>query len=354
MAALLLTCRAGFEKECAAEIQTRMGAVGVAGWVRAQSDAAYLLYTFQEPPPPRWRDPLPCATPLTFARQRIATFGAFHDLPEQDRLTPLLELAHALGGPFQEPWLESPDTNAGKEVQGFCRRFATPLRLGLERAGLLTRHPQAPRLHLFLLDSRNGYLGVGPPPPEDPWAMGQPRLRLLREAPSRSVLKLEEALLRFLPPEQRESRLQAGMGAVDLGAAPGGWSWLLARRGLHVTAVDNGPLAPAALEAGRVEHVRADGFRYRPRQPVEWLVCDMVEQPIRIAALMAQWLREGWCREAIFNLKLPMKRRFEEVERCRALLLEQAPGCGVTLRHLTHDREEVTGHLFRLDRRGGS
>lgn len=39
----------------------------------------------------------------------------------------------------------------------------------------------------------------------------------------------------------------------------------------------------------------------------------MVEKPAKVAALMAQWLVNGWCRETIFNLKLPMKKRYEEV-----------------------------------------
>lgn len=38
------------------------------------------------------------------------------------------------------------------------------------------------------------------------------------------------------------------------------------------------------------------------------MVCDMVEKPAKVAALMAQWLVNGWCRETIFNLKLPMKK----------------------------------------------
>jgi 23S rRNA C2498 (ribose-2'-O)-methylase RlmM len=41
----------------------------------------------------------------------------------------------------------------------------------------------------------------------------------------------------------------------------------------------------------------------------------MVEKPAKVAALMAQWLVNGWCRETIFNLKLPMKKRYEEVRR---------------------------------------
>ena len=40
----------------------------------------------------------------------------------------------------------------------------------------------------------------------------------------------------------------------------------------------------------------------------------MVENPARITHLVASWFREGLCEEAIFNLKLPMKKRYAVVE----------------------------------------
>jgi 23S rRNA (cytidine2498-2'-O)-methyltransferase len=43
-------------------------------------------------------------------------------------------------------------------------------------------------------------------------------------------MKLEEAFVTLLlGPQKRGECSLAGMRAVDLGAAPGGWSWLLAR-----------------------------------------------------------------------------------------------------------------------------
>jgi 23S rRNA (cytidine2498-2'-O)-methyltransferase len=97
------------------------------------------------------------------------------------------------------------------------------------------------------------------------------------------------------------------------------------------------------LDSGMVEHLRADGFQWQPRQPLDWLVCDMVEQPRKVASRMATWFREGWCRHAIFNLKLPMKKRWDETTLCLGLLQEQAQQpLRVTARQLYHDREEIT------------
>jgi 23S rRNA (cytidine2498-2'-O)-methyltransferase len=171
-----------------------------------------------------------------------------------------------------------------------------------------------------------------------------------REAPSRSTLKLAEAIAVFLGDREREL-MHEGQSAVDLGAAPGGWTWQLVARGLHATAVDNGALAPALARHPNVEHVRADGLAWRPRRPVDWLVCDMVEKPSRIAALVADWVATGAASRAIFNLKLPMKKRDDEVQRAAATIRDRLAASGVdatlALRQLYHDREEVTGYLAR-------
>ena len=180
--------------------------------------------------------------------------------------------------------------------------------------------------------------------------MGIPRLKFPPGAPSRSTLKLAEAIVTFFPEDaQRRARFAAGMRAVDLGASPGGWTYQLVDRSMHVTAVDNGTMDPALMATGLIDHVRADGFKYRPPQPVGWMVCDMVEQPSRVAALVARWIADGDCRACIFNLKLPMKKRLDEVRACRAIIEEGArkagSGARVRLKHLFHDREEVTGYV---------
>ncbi len=250
---------------------------------------------------------------------------------------------------FHGAFVEAADGERGRRLQPACARLEGPLEAGLRARGLLRAVPGAQRLHVLLGGEGEGWLGVSTPLRSSPWPMGIPRLRFPAGAPSRSVMKLEEALLVFVPEGERHRRLRAGMRAVDLGAAPGGWSWALASRGLLVAAVDNGPLAPAVLEGGLVEHVRADGFTWRPPRPVHWLACDMVTAPARVAKLVGVWGARRLFREAVFNLKLPSGRRLDEVLRCAGIVGRELGRAGVEgelrFKHLYHDREEVTGHL---------
>jgi 23S rRNA (cytidine2498-2'-O)-methyltransferase len=142
------------------------------------------------------------------------------------------------------------------------------------------------------------------------------------------------------------------MTGVDLGAAPGGWTWQLVNRGMLVTAIDNGPMAESLMDTGLVQHLMADGFTFVPKQPVDWMVCDIVEKPARNAALLETWIGEGYCREAVVNLKLPMKQRYAEVKRLLERIEEGFKARGIRVeigcKQLYHDREEVTCHLRRL------
>lgn len=339
---LLLWCRAGFEPECAQEIQYcvagqhRVAGAGQACAVRTERGSGMVRCLPQDGAlaVPDWRS-------LIYARAVLRVLGELRELDPKDRLGPALALAGRDGARYAEVWVEAPDSEGGEDLRGLARGLEAAALAAMRKRGLLDR--AAPlRLHLCLASGTAMTVASARIDGSAPWPGGIPRLKLLREAPSRSALKIEEAWLVLLDDAERASWLRPGMSAVDLGAAPGGWTWQLARRGLRVTAIDNGPLAPHVLAMDTVEHLRADGFRHRPRKPVDWVVCDMVEQPVRVAALMGEWLAQGHARAALFNLKLPMKKRWEETQRCLGLLREAAPRHEFRARQLYHDREEIT------------
>ncbi len=370
---LLCYCRSGFEPELAAELIERAAARGLGGYARTERNCGYAIFIGGD------GNALTRALPfdeLIFARQKLRLIAELRDLDPKDRIAPMLDALtaptvgqgppygtslalpspHATHGErvpegrvrgtlFGTIVVEHPDSDEAKPLAGLARSFGNALRPALRKAGLLAAqdNDRLPRLHVCFVDGDHAFLAAGDPRDSAPWPLGIPRLKLLPDAPSRSALKLEEALLVLLSSDERERLLRPGMRAADLGAAPGGWTWVLARQNLQVTAVDNGPLRQHVIDTGLVQHLRADGFSWHPAKPLDWLVCDMVEQPSRVAARMAEWFREGWCRHAIFNLKLPMKKRWQETRQClERFEAEAGKPLTVRARQLYHDREEIT------------
>ncbi|MPZ43758.1 MAG: 23S rRNA (cytidine(2498)-2'-O)-methyltransferase RlmM [Betaproteobacteria bacterium] len=344
---LLFYCRAGFEVDCAAELSA--AAAGAHGrWEHKVGEAHVLWHPAAGGG--RKREWTPDFAELAFTRQ-LLTHARLLDVPvPAERLAVIVAAAKQLGRRFSTVWLEAPDADGPRQLLAGTRGLAAPLQEGLREAGVIAS--RGPRLHVSLLDRHRVVLGASDPDNSSPWPMGIPRLRFPAGAPSRSGLKLLEALMLFIGEDELLGRMRAGRVAIDLGAAPGGWSQVLASRGVRVVAVDNGSIAPEVMQTQLVEHRREDAFRFRPELPVDWMVCDVVAAPARIAALVAQWVARRWCRETIFNLKLPNKERWREVQRCHGVIertLAAAEGDHMLrFKHLYHDRDEITGHLRRL------
>ena len=325
----LIYCRPGFERDCVEESQAKS--------INATENSGYVI--LQGKPRLSYKH-------LTFARQLLNLHAQVNDLPERDRLTPLLAAIPASPEIFGALYLEVPDTNDGKMLSGFTRRFQPLLEEKLRASSRLTDDPALPRLHIFFPDNQHALIATSDPDNSSASLNGIHRISMAHDAPSRSYLKLAEAFEVFLDKTEQAQWLKSGMTAVDLGAAPGGWTWQLAQRGLKVTAVDNGPLKGAAAAHPSIKHLRQDGFRFRPQRPVDWLVCDMVEQPQRVATLMTEWFAGGLTQRAIFNLKLPMKKRVTALNTALDSIRNALNAKGMRYRleakQLYHDREEVT------------
>lgn len=356
---LLCYCRAGFEPELAAELGERAAQAGIAGYPKTQRGSAFVQYVCDDAQLLTQRLPF---RSLIFARQKLVQLIELPGLgaaagARPDRVGALLRgLESALGAPhmrFGDVRVEHPDSDAGGPLAGLARALGNALRPALREAGWLTPQDSAARarLHVLLVSGDHAIVAMADPSDSTADPLGIPRLRMNPQAPSRSALKLEEAFLTLLDASERNAWFGDNLYAADLGAAPGGWSWVLMRQGVRVISVDNGPLAQHLLDSGRVEHLRADGFVWHPKRMLDWMVCDMVEQPRRVAARMATWMREGWCRRTVFNLKLPMKKRWDETRHCLALFESEAGiPLDVRARQLYHDREEITVFAQRSSR----
>ena len=344
---LFLHCRPGFEKECAAEITDLAGESGIYGFSKTKDNSAYVLFVTHEPDGANELIKLLRFRKFIFVRQWFVCGPLIDSLPISDRVGPLLDAVKQLPE-TRELMIETVDTNEGKELSGLSKKFTAPFEKAL-RADNLFSAKSPFRLHLVFISGTSAYLGVSLLNNSSHWPMGITRLRMPREAPSRATLKLEEAWHHFIAAEDWDNRLAASMRAVDLGAAPGGWTWQLVQRGMFVEAVDNGPMDKNLMETGQVQHILSDGFLFEPKKPVDWLVCDIVDKPARVTSMVIKWFSKKYCREAIFNLKLPMKQRYMEVKKCEEKIRNELESAGfridIQFKQLYHDREEVTGHL---------
>lgn len=337
-------CRPGFEADAGLELQTRAAESGIYGYFRADRGAGFYLFEVQQSNQSLF-DALRFER-LIFSRQWFRVLQHQDELSRDDRLGDLKDGLTDLPL-ISDLRVEHPDTEAGKALSKFCRKFSVPLRQTLKKLKRYNENKPAWCFTAFFVSGTECFVGVAPISNMNPLPGGIMRLKFPSESPSRSTLKLDEAFLTFIPEKEREHRLRSGLNAVDLGACPGGWTYQLVRRGMFVQAVDNGLMAESLMETGQVSHYQEDGFKFRPKKKnIHWLVCDMIEQPQKVARLMAQWLKNDWCQEAIFNLKLPMKRRLESVQECMDIIqqeLRQAFHCSA--KHLYHDRDEITVHL---------
>ncbi|WP_415905519.1 23S rRNA (cytidine(2498)-2'-O)-methyltransferase RlmM [Neptuniibacter sp. QD48_55] len=346
---LVLQCRSGFEKEVAGEITDQCSNIGVYGYCTLESGQGYVEFHLQTPGDAERAIAEIDFNSLIFVRQWMVC-GDCQELERDDRISQLQQILADFPD-CTDLWAEYPDTTDGRELATFSKKFSSALAQKLRKSGRLKKKTnlKGNRLMLFVLSGSEMFVGYAPVNNSAPWPLGVPRLKFPKQAPSRSTLKLEEAWHWFIPRDDWDQRIPHGSTAVDLGAAPGGWTWQLVQRSMFVTAVDNGPMQDQLMESGQVTHVQEDAYKFIPAQPVNMMVCDVVDKPIKTAGMAADWVINGWCDEAIFNLKLPMKQRYQEVVSCLNLIAERFMQEGLayelSAKHLYHDREEITCHL---------
>ena len=146
--------------------------------------------------------------------------------------------------------------------------------------------------------------------------------------PSRAYLKLWEALTRL--------GAYPGPGDVclDLGAAPGGWTWVLAQLGARVTAIDRAPLDPRVAALPGVAWREGSAFALPPER-VDWLVCDVIAYPDKLLALMRTWIASGLAGRIVCTIKFQGETDHEAAAAFAAI-------AGGQTMHLFHNKHELT------------
>ena len=176
------------------------------------------------------------------------------------------------------------------------------------------------------------------------WNGGVHRLKRSEVFVSRAEHKLEEAIESF----GISLNQNCVKHAIDLGAAPGGWTKVLLEYGFHVTAVDPGKLSDVLHDHPRLVHFRDVAQRFAGKEgSYDLLVNDMrmdIIESAKIMLDMASLLSPDGA--AVMTLKLPHKQWYKNVK--RTLLLLQNKYVIVNARQLFHNRSEVTVYLKKL------
>lgn len=151
------------------------------------------------------------------------------------------------------------------------------------------------------------------------------------EPPSRAYLKLWEifTLCDYYP--------NAGDNAIDLGACPGGWTWVMAKHQAKVLAIDKAEIMPEIQNMPTVTYESKSGFSLRPQDypRIDWLLSDMACYPPRLYELTNKWLEKGCVENFIFTIKLQGKDTKEHIDLFRNIK-------NSTLLHLSCNKHELT------------
>lgn len=195
--------------------------------------------------------------------------------------------------------------------------------------------PQAPLGSFMLVDEATMLCSARC---SSPFPNGEPAFEEFKIGPpSRAYQKIFEALTVL------GARPAPGERCVELGASPGGWTWVIARLGAQVTAYDRAPLDASVLAMPGVEGRVGDAFQAKPEafpDGIDWLFSDIICYPERLLKHVRLWLDSGKCRNFVCTLKFQGDEHYGVIKDFAAI-----PGSRVV--HLAHNKHELTWMLVR-------
>jgi len=152
------------------------------------------------------------------------------------------------------------------------------------------------------------------------------------EPPSRAYLKLWEALSLI------GQHPKPGEKCLELGACPGGWTWVIGKLGADVLAVDRSELAENVSAMKTVEFSATNAFKILPEThgPYDWIFSDLICYPDKLLEYVKKWTQSGKCKRMICTIKFQGEQAPYEITKA----FNEIPGSMV--RHLNYNKHELT------------
>lgn len=149
--------------------------------------------------------------------------------------------------------------------------------------------------------------------------------------PNRAYLKLWEILGVYnIVPE-------ANSNVIEIGASPGGWSWVLSQNANHIYTFDRAPLAPQIAKIQNIYHTEGDAFKISPDdyKDCTWFFSDIICTPEKLYEILQPWIKAGHIKNFVCTIKFKGDCDFD--------ILKKFTDIGSSkLIHLYQNKNEIT------------
>lgn len=148
--------------------------------------------------------------------------------------------------------------------------------------------------------------------------------------PSRAYLKLWEFFTLYHTPPTKNSTV------IDMGACPGGWSWVLSELELNVISVDKAPLDSKIQKLSNINFLQDSAFALDPKsmQNIQWFFSDIICYPEKLLTLIKKWMNESNVKNFICTIKFQGEADFKVIDEFLKISNSK-------MVHLYHNKHEV-------------
>lgn len=153
--------------------------------------------------------------------------------------------------------------------------------------------------------------------------------------PNRAYLKLWELFSVYNIPTPDSAEV------LEIGASPGGWSWVLSQSASRVHTVDRSALDEKMKPFTNIEHKLGDAFKLEPKDysRCTWFYSDLICTPEKIYETVCYWLENSAIRNFICTIKFKGECDFDVLKK-----FELIPNSKII--HLYQNKHEVTWIKF--------
>ena len=153
--------------------------------------------------------------------------------------------------------------------------------------------------------------------------------------PNRAYLKLWELFTVHNALNDKDASV------IELGASPGGWTWVLSQRFNKVYSVDRAELDKKIQKISNIEHCIGDAFQVNCDQFKEcsWLFSDIICTPAKAYDLIEHWMKNSLIKNYVCTIKFKGSCDFDILE--KFLKIENS-----FVLHLYQNKNEVTWVRF--------